>query len=134
MSFTRGSGYAPMKVSNRSLVSIGENRLSIIAEDGYEAPATPKPSARILPLPHRFIRRHNIEPSPRYLAEKSPPPYSAGNVSRNGRLIHAKRHGCLPERGGWKRLTAIALVLIAVLVALIVGLVFGLRKKRENNR
>ena len=131
MSFNRGSGYAPM-ISNRSLVSIGENRLSIIAEDGYEAPATPKPPARILPLPHRFIRRHNIEPSPRYLAEKSPPPYSAGILSRNEKLVHVKRRSCLPERGGWKRLTAIALVLIAVLVALVVGLVVGLRKHEQN--
>ena len=110
-----------------------DTRLSVIAEDGDPQPPPPiPPRSANRPLVRKF--HHRSDP-PRPSFEKSPPPYNVWTDVRgpNGeRLIDLKNNRFVAKRGGWWRLGALALVVIAVVVGLTVGLIVGLRKRNSN--
>ncbi|MCJ1309762.1 hypothetical protein MMC25_003423 [Agyrium rufum] len=122
------------KRSNRSLVSLGEPRLSIIAEDGdVVLPSQPQPTVRS--HNRRHIRRWHYDDPPRHSYEKSPPPYSMWGVSgpAGEKLAQVKRKAYFVTRGGWRRLIAIAIIILAIIAGLIAGLVVGLKKRNSNS-
>lgn len=120
--------------SKQSLTLSARNRLSIIAEDG-DIPPVPKVPTRTHHRP--FNHRWNLGDPPRHSFEKPPPPYGVWNAPgpkpENFKDIKTKKpNKHLERRGGYRRLLAIALLVIATVVALVVGLVVGLRKKQNN--
>ncbi|KAL9121884.1 MAG: hypothetical protein Q9187_001565 [Circinaria calcarea] len=121
--------------SKQSLTLSARNRLSIIAEDG-DAPPVPKVPARAHHRP--FNHRWNLGDPPRHSFEKSPPAYGVWNAPgpdletpEDVKTKKPNKH--LQRRGGYGRLLAIALLVIATVVALVVGLVVGLRKKERTS-
>ena len=123
--------YSSQNSSKHSLTASAKNRLSIIAEDG-DVPPVPKAPIKAHHRP--FNRRWNLGDPPRHSFEKSPPPYSVWNLTgpKGEKLTDVRNNKHIARRGGWKRLLALAVVLIAVVVALAVGLAIGLRKKRNS--
>ncbi|MCJ1236334.1 hypothetical protein MMC14_004315 [Varicellaria rhodocarpa] len=117
-----------MNASQHSLALSAKNkRLSIIAEDG-DIPSVPQPPNRVHHRPHN--RRWNIGDPPRHSYENSPPAYSVWSLTKpkSEKLRDVRNNKIIVGRGGWRRILALALLVIATIIALVVGLVVGLRK------
>jgi hypothetical protein len=90
------------------------------------------------PVPPRAWNR----PPNKIFGLGAPPAYSpfdsTGVEGPHGEKLADVRKGLInnkhiAKRGGWKRLTIIALVIILCLVGLIVGLVVGLRNRHKTS-
>lgn len=70
--------------------------------------------------------------------ELGPPAYSQFDGPNGEKLANARigisNNKHIARRGGWKRLTIIALIIALCLIALIVGLVVGLRKENGSSK
>ena len=104
-------------------------RLEVIMEHGDGPPLTPE----AVKTSHRpFTRRYQHGNPPPFRQGSPPPPYSVygGILGPNGeKLSDMRNNKYIAKRGGWKRLCAVALVLVIVIVGLAVGLAVGLKKK-----
>ena len=125
---------SPINTSQHSLsLSTKNKRLSIIAEDG-DVPSVPQRPNRVHHRPHNS--RWNIGDPPRHSFENSPPAYSVWSLTkpRSDKLRDMKNNKFIVGRGGWRRILAFALLVIATIVALVVGLVVGLRRRHHGQR
>ena len=108
--------------------SIVDARLSVIAEDGV-LPTVPEKSRNN----RTFSRGWAFNP-PRHSFEESPPNYSFWDVTgpKGERLTDVRNNKHITQRGGWRRICLIFLVVLAVIVALAVGLGIGLRRHQSS--
>ena len=123
-----------MNASQHSLALSAKNkRLSIIAEDG-DIPSVPQPPNRVHHRPYN--RRWNIGDPPRHSYENSPPAYSVWSLTKpkSEKFRDVRNNKIIVGRGGWRRILALALLVIATIIALVVGLVVGLRKGHNHQR
>ena len=125
----------------RDLASPGP--LPAISEDGGPA-FTPR---RPPPVPPRASNRpahkhFGLGMPPRFNYEGSPPDYNPFDITGvegpNGEKLADVRKGFynnkhIAKRGGWKRLSVLAIIVILCIVALVVGLVVGLRNRKHNS-
>lgn len=128
----RSNGGGP-RSRQSSRASSFDTRLPIIDEDHPSPP---------LPLPPRthnrpFSRRFLGEP-PRYSNGHEPPKYTFFDVKgpKGEKFEDLRNNAYIAQRGGWKRICIISLVLLVVIVALAVGLGVGLGMgmMHNNNR
>ncbi|KAI1872258.1 uncharacterized protein JN550_003977 [Neoarthrinium moseri] len=123
------------KRSTRSMNS--QWQMPVIEEDDNDTPGAP-------PLPEKSPRRSQLvaeqfmqpfprEPPPAYSINT--PPATASTSSPQGKEglhdkpVKDKKPAWLAKRGGWWRVAAVAIVIIACILALALGLALGLRNR-----
>ena len=136
MDFVGSPNFSPARHSTNgsrrsrpgSRASSLDHRLSIIAEDS-NTPLPPLPSHQ----PHNrpFSRRFLGEP-PRYSGH-APPKYSLWDVTgpKGEKFDDLRNNRFVAQRGGWKRICLIAILVIVCIIALAIGLGVGLKKKHS---
>ena len=116
--------------------------LPAISEDGttFMGREPPPVPPRAWNRPHHM--RFGLGAPPRHNFEGSPPAYShfdpSGVEGPKGEKLADVRKGLInnkhiAKRGGWKRLSILALISILLIVGLVVGLVVGLRNKHNSS-
>ena len=146
MSFIFTMRSTPVGNMHRRDLPAQGSSLPVISEDGGPSTTTPRSTPRPPPVPPRAWNRpahkhFGLGTPPRFNYEGSPPAYNhfdgTGVEGPNGeklsevrRGIHNNKH--IAKRGGWKRLTVIAIIVILCIVGLVVGLVVGLRNRNHN--
>ena len=105
-----------------------DHRLSIIAEDS-NPPSLPSTNQ----THNRPFSRRFLGDPPRYRDGREPPKYSVWDVTgpKGEKLGDIRNNVYIAQRGGWKRICLVALIVIACIVALAVGLAVGLHEKHS---
>ena len=115
---------------NRSRASsTAENRLDIIQEDGVSPPPMPEKVHHNNNRP--FSRGWAFGNPPRHSFDERPPRYTLWDVmGPKGESFHDVRNNkYIAQRGGWKRICLIFLLVLMIVVAVVVGLAVGLSKR-----
>lgn len=135
-STTAGSMHTHDKSVSSSLPAISEDDASLVTPSRIAPPVPPRAWNR--PEHKKFGLGAELS----FNHEGSPPEYNEFDYATiegpNGEKLTELRRGLantkqIAKRGGWKRLTLIALLLLLIIVALVVGLVVGLKKKKSSS-
>ena len=126
----RHSTNAGVRRGSRNASRASSIRLSIIEEDASYVPLPPSTPPK---THHRPFHRRFLGDPPQY-SGRSTPTYSLWDVTgpKGEKFEHLRNNVYVAQRGGWRRICVITVIVIACLVALAVGLAVGLHNKHDS--